>query len=187
MKIVVAISGASGSIYARAFINTLLKISEVEVSCIVSETAFKIWKDEIGGDPVQLFSEQVTFLDNDDFYTPFASGSTCADAMVIIPCSMGEVGRIASGLSLDLIQRVADVQLKERKSLVIVPRESPLNLIHLENLTRLSRAGAVIFPATPPLYTSPATVLEMAEQFAERLAAFIGLEGENVSYKWKVK
>lgn len=186
MKIVVAISGASGSLYAKSFIETLLDIDGVEVFCIVSKTAEAIWRDEIGGDPVSLFGDRVEFLDNDNFYTPFASGSTSADAMVIIPCSMGEIGRIAAGLSLNLIQRVADVQMKERKTLVIVPRETPLNLIHLKNMTSLTEAGAVIFPANPPLYNAPSTVYDMAASFSERLASFIGLSPKNVSYKWKV-
>ena len=114
-------------------------------------------------------------IDNNTYYHPFASGSNCADIMIIMPCTMGTIGRIAAGISNDLITRAADVMLKERKTLVIVPRETPYNLIHLRNLTTLAQAGAIIAPASPSFYTHPTSLDNLVDTFVRRVLNISGL------------
>ncbi len=185
-SIVVAVSGASGSIYAKCLIRELVSIKgDIDISLIFSDTAISIWKEELGEDPLSIASSyNLTIFDNSNFHSPFASGSTPADAMIIIPCSMGSVGRIASSLSLDLIGRIADVQLKEGKKLIIVPREAPLHSIHLKNLLTLSECGATIFPATPPFYNHPCSIEDMATMFAHRIITFLDLPPQGKEYQW---
>lgn len=187
MKIVVAVSGASGSIYAKSLLTILSSMGDVEVSVVVSDTARSIWKDEIGSDFSHFiggWNGRFELLDNNSYYALTASGSQAADAMVVIPCSMGELGRIASGVSVDLIGRVADVQLKERKKLILVTREAPLNLIHIQNMEKVTQAGGVIFPASPPMYNNPSSIEEMAYMFAERILSFLGLSLGDNRYRW---
>jgi 4-hydroxy-3-polyprenylbenzoate decarboxylase len=148
LKIIVAITGASGSIYAKLLLNELrafrLRGQVAEVSVVFSEKAKEVWMHEIGSPPnTQPFS---TF-DNGDFNAPFASGSSLYDAMLICPCSMGTTGRLACGLSDTLISRAADVMLKERRRLILAIRETPLHLMHLAHLHTLTQAGAIIAPA----------------------------------------
>jgi 4-hydroxy-3-polyprenylbenzoate decarboxylase len=164
--IVVAITGASGSVYGLRLVSELLKAG-VRISLIMSPAGLQVLNHEAGLDWVADIKEQrrqvqdhfasiaIDCLAIDDFWSGTASGSAAADAMVVIPCSMGTVGRIAAGLSNNLLERAADVMLKERRRLVLVPRETPLNTIHLENLLRLSRAGAVVLPAMPGFYHGP--------------------------------
>lgn len=167
--LVVAITGASGSIYALTLISELLRAGQ-RVSVILSNAGLKVlnhetklgWSAEIGVQRRQVqehfASIAVDCLAIDDFWAGTASGSAAADAMIVVPCSMGTAGRIAAGLSGNLLERAADVMLKERRPLVLVPRETPFNTIHLENLLRLARAGAVVLPAMPGFYHNPASI-----------------------------
>ena len=148
-KIVIAITGASGAIYGLQLLKALDKIKDQlgEAGLVMSKNAEEIWHyelDEIMPD----FSFYKQYRTN-DFYAPFASGSAGYNTMIICPCSMGTLGRIANGVSDDLITRAADVMLKERKKLILVPRETPYNLIHINNMKLLTEAGAIICPATP--------------------------------------
>jgi 4-hydroxy-3-polyprenylbenzoate decarboxylase len=186
MRVVVAVTGASGSIYARQLLEGLLK-AEVAVSASRSRVATGE-VERIGlivsrhGEEVAAW-EGVEFPDDprierfsdDDMFSSPASGSAAWDAMVIVPCSMGCVGRIASGVSSGLIARAADVMLKEGRGLIIVPRETPLNLIHLRNLTTLAEAGAVVLPASPSFYSHPADLEALARTVTDRILARLGI------------
>jgi 4-hydroxy-3-polyprenylbenzoate decarboxylase len=170
--IVVAITGASGSVYGLRLISELLKAGS-RISLILSPAGLQVLNHEAGLDWLADIKEQrrqvqehfasiaIDCLAIDDFWSGAASGSAAADAMVVIPCSMGTAGRIAAGLSNNLLERAADVMLKERRLLVLVPRETPLNTIHLENLLRLSRAGAVVLPAMPGFYHGPEQMADL--------------------------
>lgn len=167
--LVVAITGASGSVYALTLISELLRAG-LRVSVILSNAGLKVlnhetglnWSAEIGVQRRQVqehfASIAVDCLAIDDFWAGTASGSAAADAMIVVPCSMGTAGRIAAGLSGNLLERAADVMLKERRPLLLVPRETPFNTVHLENLLRLARAGAVVLPAMPGFYHNPASI-----------------------------
>ena len=174
-NIVVIMTGASGSVYGLRLIEQLLQ-SDHKVALLVSDAGLQVLKYETGIDwdrdstaktrqVRQHFNgaNNITCYANDDFFAPIASGSAAPDATVIVPCSMGTVGRIAAGLSETLIERVADVALKERRELIMVPRETPFNQIHLENLLKLSRAGAHILPAMPAFYQKPETIADMVD------------------------
>jgi flavin prenyltransferase len=174
-KIVLGITGASGSIYAMKLLEKLKQLKDPprEVAVIFSETAKEIWAAETGQKYVPVFPAKE--YDNKTFYAPFASGSSDYDTMIICPASMGTVGRIANGISDDLITRTSDVMLKERRRLIIVPRESPYNLIHIRNMKNLTLAGAIICPATPSFYSNPKTIEDLVMTVIERimnLAAF---------------
>ncbi len=179
MRVTVAVTGASGAIYARQLVERLVE-SGVEVELIFTHNAECVVRCE-NEDRLFNFSE-VKYLNNDDFFTAPASGSSCSDAMVIIPCSMGMVGRIASGCSDDLISRAADVMLKERHTLIVVPRETPLNSIHLRNLHELSSAGAIICPAMPSFYNNPTSVEEVVGTVTERIIKLLGLKSNQPAW-----
>jgi 4-hydroxy-3-polyprenylbenzoate decarboxylase len=183
-KIIIAITGASGSVYARRLLNKLqVNRNQIEALDVVfSTTAREIWKYELGTSVADL-SGDFTVYGKSDFYAPFASGSAGYDTMIIIPCSMGTLGRIASGVSDDLITRAADVMLKERKRLILVIRENPYNLIHLKNMTLLTEAGAVIAPATPSFYSLPLTVEDVVDTVVDRVLDLAGLE--NHGFRWQ--
>ncbi len=183
-KIIIAITGASGSIYAKRLIEKLQKIIKQIDTCdlVFSSTAREIWKYELGTTPDDL-ADNFKIYDKNDFYAPFASGSAGYDTMIIIPCSMGTMGRIASGVSDDLITRAADVMLKERKRLILVIRENPYNLIHLRNMTLLTEAGAVISPATPSFYSLPQSINEIVDTVINRVIDLAGFE--NKSFRWQ--
>lgn len=183
-KIIIAITGASGPIYARRLLEKLHSINNQLDACdlVFSSTAREIWKYELGTSPDEL-AGLFTIYDKNDFYAPFASGSAGYDAMIIIPCSMGTMGRIASGVSDDLITRAADVMLKERKRLILVIRENPYNLIHLKNMTLLTEAGAVISPATPSFYSLPRTIEDLVDTVVNRLLDLAGFE--NNGFRWQ--
>jgi 4-hydroxy-3-polyprenylbenzoate decarboxylase len=171
---VVAITGASGSVYGLRLISELLRSGE-RVSLILTSAGRQVLNHETGLEwsaeikvqrqQVQEYfaSIAVDCLAIDDFWAGAASGSAAADAMIIAPCSMGTLGRIAAGLSGNLLERAADVMLKERRSLLLVPRETPFNNIHLENLLRLSQSGAVILPAMPGFYHGPETIEDLVD------------------------
>jgi flavin prenyltransferase len=181
-KIVLAITGASGSIYALKLLEKFqqLKNPPEEIAVIFSETAKAIWEVEIGK-KIALKSSAKEY-DNSTFYAPFASGSSSYDTMIICPASMGTTGRIANGVSDDLIARTADVMLKERRRLIIVPRETPYSLIHINNMKTLTLAGAIICPATPSFYSDPKTVDDLVMTVVDRIIDLAGFE--NNSFRW---
>jgi 4-hydroxy-3-polyprenylbenzoate decarboxylase len=181
-KIVLAITGASGSIYAFKLLGRLHEIQAPvkEIAVIFSDTGKEIWKSEIGSEFHNEGSAKE--YDNKKYYAPFASGSSRYDTMIICPASMGTAGRIANGTSDDLIARTADVMLKERRRLIIVPRETPYNLIHLENMKRLTLAGAIICPATPSFYSNPKTIDDLVMTVVERIIDLAGFESNG--FRW---
>jgi 4-hydroxy-3-polyprenylbenzoate decarboxylase len=173
-KIVVGVTGASGAPYARRLIAVLRERADVELGVCASRTAAEVWALECGGDLGETAGVRVWGLN--DYKAPFASGSAGWHAMAVVPCSMGTAGRIAHGISDTLLTRAADVMLKERRTLVVVPRESPLSLVHLENLTTLARAGAVVLPAMPSFYAKPATLDDAIDTVVGRILDHLGLE-----------
>ena len=175
-KIVVAITGASGSVYAKLLLEKLLAIKEQwsELGVVMTENAKVVWKTELDNEAyadyvVKYFSQQ-------DFFAPFASGSGNYDTMIIIPCSMGTLGRIAGGISNDLITRSADVILKEKRKLICVIRDTPYNLIHIRNMETITLAGGIICPATPSFYSKPKTIEEAAATVVDRIIDLAGLK-----------
>lgn len=175
-RIVLAITGASGSLYAFKFAQ-ILKELECELHLMFSDTGLEVTEFEIGKDKLELLNNLATSIYNTTrFWSEPASGSSKFDAMVILPCSMGTLGAIANGISRNLIHRAADCFLKERRPLIVAIRETPLNEIHLHNMLMLSRAGGIIFPAMPAFYTKPKDIDEMAFFFAGRIAQFLGLK-----------
>ena len=179
MKLVVAVGGASGSVYARRLLDTLARAKAaaarasegIEVGLCFSQAGAEVWRHELGAVPDYPF----TRYDLRDFRAPFASGSAGWDAMVVIPCSTGGLARIAHGVSDDLVGRAADVMLKERRKLVLVVRETPLSAIHLENMLALTRAGAVIIPASPSFYGRPQTLEDVIDSVLSRVLDHLGL------------
>ena len=181
MKVIVAITGASGSIYARLTIEALLRAPEVEqIALLYSDTAREVGAFE----GVQMpQSEKIVIYENHDLFAPVASGSASYEAMVVVPSSVGTLGRIAHGLSQTLIERAADVMLKERRRLLLVVREAPYSLIHLRNMTALTEAGAIILPATPSFYSLPESIEEVCQTVTERVTAMLGIECKR--YEWR--
>jgi 4-hydroxy-3-polyprenylbenzoate decarboxylase len=180
--LVLAITGASGACYAARLLEKLCNLPNIHTSIILSEQARGIWQYECKTPLPQAPHRH--YWELYDFSAPFASGSNCADAMLILPCSMCTIARIAQGISDTLIARTADVQLKERRPLVIVPRESPYNLIHLQNLLLLTQAGAIIAPASPSFYHLPATIEELINPFIDRLLFLCGATPVYDGFKW---
>lgn len=180
-KIVVGITGASGSIYARLLCQKLATVPHLEqIALIISHNGESVMQFEDRMD--WAASERFIRYSNDDLFTPPASGSAAYDAMVIVPCSMGTLGRIAAGVSTDLIGRAADVILKERRRLILVPRETPLHTIHLQNMTTLSSCGAIICPASPSFYSQPTSIEEVCNTVVERIISLLGIELPH--YEW---
>jgi len=181
-KIVVAITGASGAIYARLLLEKLQQLSAQidQVGVVMSDNAKQVWQFELDNDDYQKLPFK--FYAKTDFMAPFASGSARFDTMVIIPCSMGTLGRIASGVSDDLVTRAADVILKERRKLILVARDMPLNLIHIRNMQTVTEAGGIICPAVPSYYSKPKTIEDVAMTVVNRVIDLIGLD--NDSYRW---
>ena len=174
MKLVVAVGGASGSIYARRLLDVLAALPPAErpeVGLVFSSAGAEVWAHEIGAVPEYPFRRYGLR----DFRAPFASGSAGWDAMVVVPCSTGGLARIAHGISEDLIGRAADVMLKERRRLVLVVRETPLSAIHLENMLAATRAGAVVLPASPSFYSGAATVEALLDTVVGRVLDQLGL------------
>jgi 4-hydroxy-3-polyprenylbenzoate decarboxylase len=181
-KIVLAITGASGSIYAYKLLGRLHEMHTPvkEIAVIFSDTGREIWESEIGS---EFHNEGAAKeYDNKSYYAPFASGSSQYDTMIICPASMGTTGRIANGTSDDLIARTADVMLKERRRLIIVPRETPYSLIHIENMKKLTLAGAVICPATPSFYSNPKTIDDLVMTVVNRIIDLAGFDSNG--FRW---
>ncbi len=181
-KIVVAITGASGSVYSKVLLDKLLTIKEqwTALSVVLTENAKTVWQTELDNDgykdyPVKMYGSQ-------DFMAPFASGSGQYDTMIIIPCSMGTLGRIATGVSNDLISRAADVVLKERRKLICVVRDTPYNLVHIRNMETVTMAGGIICPATPSFYSKPTTIEAVAATVVDRVLDLAGLSVN--TYRW---
>lgn len=185
MNIAVAITGASGSIYARQLLQSLQQLQARqqvgEVGLVWSSNARTVWEHELG----QNDYEQIPFRSyaNTDFMAPFASGSSSYKTLIICPCSMGVAGRIANGISNDLITRAADVMLKERRKLICIVRETPYNLIHLRNMTTITEAGGIICPATPSFYSRPQGIEAVVQTVIDRALQLAGLE--TGSYRWQ--
>jgi len=181
-KIVIAITGASGSIYANLLIKKLGMIKEQwnEVAIVFSDNAKTVWKTELGNEDYNQLPYPI--FEKSDFNAPFASGSGRFDTMIIIPCSVGTLGRIAQGISNDLITRAADVILKERRKLICVLRETPYNLIHIKNMETITMAGGIICPATPSYYSNPKTIEEAASTVVDRVLDLAGLNIK--TYRW---
>ncbi len=181
-KIVVAVTGASGSIYAKRLLMHLESLQNQldRVDIVFSSNAKQVWEHEIGDKSYNDTSFNT--YDKMDFNAPFASGSAAYTSMIIIPASMGTIGRIANGISDNLINRAADVMLKERAQLVVVARETPFNLIQLRNMTQLTEAGAVVLPASPSFYSRPTSVEEAVDTVVYRVLKIIGFEFD--AYTW---
>ncbi len=181
-KIVVAITGASGAIYARILLTKLSQLRQQvdTIAVVMTDNAKQVWATELDENSYNDF--EVTFYDKKDFSAPFASGSAKFGTMIIVPCSMGTIGRIASGISNDLITRAADVILKEKRTLICVARETPYNLIHLKNMETITLAGGIVCPATPSFYSKPKTIEEAAATVIDRVIDLAGLNAE--SYRW---
>jgi flavin prenyltransferase len=181
-KIVVAITGASGSIYASLLIEKLLVLRPQweTVSIVMTKNARTVWETELENHAYKQFPLEV--FETDDFMAPFASGSARYDTMIIIPCSMGTLGRIATGISSDLITRAADVILKERRKLICVIRDMPYNLIHIRNMETVTLAGGIICPATPSFYSKPSTIEAVAATVVDRVIDLSGFDLK--SFRW---
>ncbi|MBI5916062.1 MAG: UbiX family flavin prenyltransferase [Bacteroidetes bacterium] len=181
-KIVVAVAGSSGSIYAKVLFDRLLKIRPqwAAVGVVMSDNARLNWQLELGNEGYRDYP--FDFYEKDDFRAPFASGSARYDTMLVCPCSMGTMGRIAAGISDDLVTRAADVVLKERRRLILVPRETPFSLIHLNNMKTITEAGGIICPAIPSFYSQPKDFEALAATVVDRLLDLAGFELD--SFRW---
>ncbi len=173
-KIVIGITGASGAPYAKRVLDVLAerrqKNGDVEIAACLSQTAPEVWALECGGDVREhLASLDIPCFGLRDYRAAFASGSAGWHAMIVVPCSMGTVARIAHGISDNLLTRAADVMLKEKRTLIVVPRETPLSVVHLENLTALARAGATVVPAMPSFYGKPETIADVLDTVVARV------------------
>jgi 4-hydroxy-3-polyprenylbenzoate decarboxylase len=175
-KIVVGISGASGAIYAKVLLQKLEQLTDqVEaVGVVMSDNARDVWEHELGNRDFE--KSPFRFYAKSDYYAPFASGSAGFDTMIICPCSMGTLARIATGISNDLNSRAADVILKERRKLILVTRESPLNLIHIQNMKTVTEAGGIICPASPSFYSLPKSQEEIVATVIDRVLVLAGME-----------
>jgi len=181
LRILVAITGASGAIYAQRLLDQL-DVEQHEVHLVMSQYAQAVIGEELSGG--LRVSKGVIHHGLKSMNAPFASGSNVVDAMVVIPCTMGTVGRIAHGISDDLLLRAADVVLKERRKLILVPRETPLNLVHIKNFELLVLAGAIILPANPSFYTLPTTIQEAADTVVARVLDHLGIPHRLVA-RWR--
>jgi len=175
---VVAVTGASGSLYAKRLFGYLAQIPDLEVGVVLSRNALDVWRHELQEEPEIPFPR----YELGDYRAPFASGSAQYRHMVILPCSMGTLGRIAGGISDDLIGRAADVVLKERRQLICCVRDTPLNLIHIENMRTVTLAGGIIVPAMPSFYSRPQTLEQLADTVVHRVLDLLGLPIKG--YRW---
>lgn len=175
-KIVVAITGASGAIYAKVLLQKLqlLNAQVEEVGIVMSDNAKDVWKFEL--DHTDYLNLPFKIYSKADFFAPFASGSARFNTMIICPCSMGTLGRIASGISNDLTTRAADVMLKERRKLILVTRDTPLSLIHINNMKTVTEAGGIICPASPSFYSKPTDFDALAATVIDRVLDLAGLQ-----------
>ncbi|MEI8111603.1 MAG: UbiX family flavin prenyltransferase [Chitinophagia bacterium] len=181
-KIAVAITGASGAIYAKRLLDKLEKIQSQteEIAVVMSDNARYIWQSELNNSDYTKYPFR--FFEKNDFTAPFASGSAQYTSLIVAPCSMGTLGRIASGISDDLITRAADVMLKERRQLILVPRETPYHLIHIRNMETITLAGGIICPATPSFYSQPPSLEALVDTVVDRILDLAHLSVS--TYRW---
>ena len=181
-KIVIGITGASGAIYAKQLIENLSKLENQinDVAIIFSENGINVWNYELENYKIEKIPFKI--YNNQDFFAPFASGSSTYNSMVICPCTMGTLGKIANGISENLISRTADVMLKENRNLIIVPRETPYNLIHVENIKKLILAGAKICPASPSFYSKPINFQELIQTVIDKIIKLLNIKTK--SFNW---
>lgn len=184
-KIVIAITGASGAIYAQCLLKKLTDLKEQieNIGIIMSDNAKEVWKYELQDESYKNFPFKV--YDKTDFSAPFASGSAKYETMIICPCSMGTLARVAAGISNDLTTRAADVILKERRKLILVTRDTPLSLIHINNMKTVTEAGGIICPASPSYYSRPQTFEDLAHTVVDRVLDLAGLEFP--TFRWNEK
>lgn len=182
-KIIVAITGASGAIYAKVLLDKLEALqNQIDaVGIVMSKNAKDVWEFELDDDSYKNYP--FDYYEKDNFMAPFASGSAQYNTMIIAPCSMGSMARIASGVSDDLVCRAADVILKERRKLILVSRDTPLNLIHINNMKTITETGGIILPATPSFYSKPKSFEELAATVIDRAIDIAGIQQN--SYRWQ--
>ncbi len=181
-KIVVGITGASGSLYAKLLLRKLYanSISVDDVAVIFTDCGRQVFDYELGEEVLKSIPYKC--FDNSSFFAPFASGSSDYECLIVIPCTMGMLGRVANGVASDLISRTADVMLKERRKLILVTRETPLSLIHIRNMAVVTEAGGIICPSNPSFYSHPESIEQLAETVVDRVLRLAGFNFE--SYKW---
>lgn len=181
-KIVVGVGGSSGALYAKLLFDRLIQLRSQwsRVGVVMSNNARLNWELELGSN--SYVGYPFDFYEKNDFMAPFASGSAKYDSMIVCPCSMGLLGRIAAGISDDLISRAADVILKERRRLVLVPRDTPLSLVHINNMKTITEAGGIVLPASPSFYSKPQTVEQLALTVVDRILDICGFEVD--TYRW---
>ena len=184
-KIVVAVGGSSGSIYAKVLFDRLSMLEKQieKIGVVFSDNAKFNWNLELGNEDYKNYN--FDFYKKNDFMAPFASGSAKYETMIVCPCSMGVLGRIANGISTDLTTRAADVILKERRKLILVPRDTPYSLIHINNMKTITEAGGIICPASPSFYSNPKDFEELAATVVDRVLDLAGFDLE--SYRWGEK
>jgi 4-hydroxy-3-polyprenylbenzoate decarboxylase len=184
-KIVVAITGASGSCYAYQLLKKLscTDICRENITVIFSDNGLKVFEYELGLPALNEISETFEVVSNDDFMISFASGSSAFDTLIVVPCSMGTLARIASGIASTLISRTADVMLKERKRLILAIRETPFNAIHLENMLKVTNAGGIICPANPSFYSKPTDIDALISTVTERILKLSEIDCPD-KYEW---
>ena len=182
-KIIVAITGASGSIYAKVLLDQLVLLKDQidAVGIVMSKNAKDVWEFELGNDSYKDYPFK--YYEKNDFMAPFASGSAQYKTMIVAPCSMGTLARIATGVSNDLVTRAADVILKERRKLILINRDTPLNLIHINNMKTITEAGGIIMPASPSFYSKPNNFEELAATVINRVIDLADLKKD--SYRWQ--
>jgi 4-hydroxy-3-polyprenylbenzoate decarboxylase len=181
-KLVIAVGGSSGSIYTKVLLDKLVTLQDQldKVGIVMSDNAKLNWKLELENTSYDAYP--FDFYSKNDFFAPFASGSAKYDTMIVCPCSMGLLARMATGVSNDLTTRAADVILKERRRLIVVPRETPYSLIHINNMKTITEAGGIICPAVPSFYSKPTTLEEVAATVVDRILDLAGFELK--SYRW---
>jgi len=181
-KIAIAITGASGSLYAQLLLDKLVKLRDQwsELSVVMTENAKQVWQTELKNENYKDY--KINFFQQQDFSAPFASGSGQYQTLIIIPCSMGTLGRIATGVSSDLITRAADVILKERRKLICVIRDTPYNLIHIRNMETVTLAGGIICPASPSFYSNPSSIEAVAATVVDRVLDLAGIDIK--TFRW---
>ena len=183
MRIVVAMTGASGAIYTQRLLDNL-DPRKHEIHFISTRHAREVGQLELPKGELKIAPSVIQYDENGSMFVPFVSGSAKLDAIIIIPASMGTIGRVANGVSDSTIARAADVFLKERRKLIFVPREAPYNLIHLRNMASLTEAGAIIIPASPSFYTKPKTITELVDTIIARVLDHLGIEHQLVK-RWR--
>jgi len=184
MKVVIGITGASGAIYAQRLLEKLKNLESPEnIAVIFSDKARQVWEYELGNK--DFLNILFPVYKPDDFFAAPASGSARFESMIVCPCSMGSLARIANGISDELITRSADVMLKEKRRLILVTRESPLSLIHIRNMELVASAGAIILPASPSFYSKPASITDIIDTVIDRALLLAGFDLS--SFQWGTK